>query len=254
MVSDLTFQNAERFNAVIARLCAEASQLAYSQYSISENATDTQVLIRESQTMIVVAFRGTASMRNFITDADYWFAATSTPGVTVHGGFNRSIMAIFPALKEAIGKFEPKPLFVTGHSLGGAFAMLFSWRWRAELRAKALHPLQCVYTFGQPRVGNAAFAISYDTDLGDRTWRFVDEEDLVPRMPFWHWGFRHAGNEAFLPSFGGMKLNPGFRFRLLSDCFGLWRAYRRGELAGLLTDGLIDHHIDRYLKRISQLG
>lgn len=49
------------------------------------------------------------------------------------------------------------PIMVTGHSLGGALAMLAAY----ELTL-AGYPVELVVTFGTPRVGNSVFAASYD--------------------------------------------------------------------------------------------
>jgi triacylglycerol lipase len=85
-------------------------------------------------------------------------------------------------LLAAIAGTECRQLWLTGHSLGGALAMLaanelFS---RAERGAA---PIAGVYTFGQPRVGNAGFRDAYDTLLKGRTFRIVHGDDVVPRIP-----------------------------------------------------------------------
>src|SRR6185436_17107157 len=74
-----------------------------------------------------------------------------------------------------------KALFIAGHSRGGAFAVLAA---AAMSREVDLPPLAGVYTFGQPRVGNAAFA--RQLDAGARPiplFRFVNRDDAVPNVP-----------------------------------------------------------------------
>lgn len=248
MLSALTFQLSDHFSALNALNCARASQLSYSQYSVRAENTDTEALVWEFENVIVVAFRGSSSVRDFITDAECAFMKVD--GGEVHSGFWVALMSIMAMLREKLHGMPMKPLIVTGHSLGGALAMLFGWRWDLAAKTGEWQPVDSVYTFGQPRVGNAAFAASYDAALGARTWRVVDQEDVVPRVPFWTWGYRHCAQEAFLPSFGGVQFNPGFRLRLVSDFLGLWRAWRNGALASVLSESLRDHHIERYLERL----
>ena len=53
-------------------------------------------------------------------------------------------------------------LFITGHSLGGAMALLAAYKLATDPDYSALYAMfGQVYTFGQPMVGNAAFARSF---------------------------------------------------------------------------------------------
>ena len=75
---------------------------------------------------------------------------------------------------------DAQPLFITGHSLGGALAIIAAERLRRELKIEAA----AVYTFGAPRVGSAAFAGSYNAcGLGDRSYRLIHGLDIVPTLP-----------------------------------------------------------------------
>ncbi len=49
----------------------------------------------------------------------------------------------------------------TGHSLGGALATLAAYDIAVAVRNSNLDAHLCVYTFGQPRVGNHTFANEY---------------------------------------------------------------------------------------------
>lgn len=57
-----------------------------------------------------------------------------------------------------------------------------------------------LYTYGQPRVGNQAFADYVFQSLPDSYIRVVHADDLVPHMPTRIFGFRHAGNEVWYSS------------------------------------------------------
>ena len=63
-------------------------------------------------------------------------------------------------------------------------------------------PVQGVYTFGQPRVGNTDFAAAVNEKLGSGIFRFVNDRDIVPRVPLFTMGFCHYGNQTLYDSDG----------------------------------------------------
>ncbi len=224
-----------------------------------------------------VAFRGSASLRNWITDAEFHrtpltplrpFPGGSRP--EVHRGFRTALDSVLDPLIDALGGCPPpgaspvtRPLHLTGHSLGGALAIL------AALELSRLgFPIAGVYTFGQPRVGNRDFKALYETPgpdgahLGDRTFLFVFQEDLVPRipcLPALYDPYRHVGNAVFIsslpsaPTDADLWLNPPLWRVLLSDAWGLWRARRLSRWTAAL-DPFADHHIDRYLTTLNRVA
>ncbi len=86
-------------------------------------------------------------------------------GCQVHTGFMDDYRGLEKAMKEAVGyvlgRFPSSGLWVTGHSLGGALAMLAA----ADLHTNHSTKVEAVYTFGQPRVGNQAFAMNFKESL-----------------------------------------------------------------------------------------
>src|SRR5262249_20894795 len=155
--------------------------------------------------------------------------------------FLKSHTAVSGMLGARIVSLPAKPLLVTGHSLGGALAILFTSRWESEK-----YPILATYTFGCPRVGNAKFCEWYNALRGARTFCVVNEEDLVPRLPGVLTGYRRVRNQILLTGLTGFfagtaatfKINPPWWFWLVSDAAGIYRAWREGKevLLG-------DHHI-----------
>jgi hypothetical protein len=136
------------------------------------------VVVAEGQRATFVTFAGSdpGKFQDWITDFD----AMPSPK-DLHSGFERAVETVLPAIQAALGKrVAPNlPVFFTGHSLGGALAILAAWR--ISLLPNA--PEIVVYTFGSPRNGGREFFNDYTPRLGDFTFRLVHGTDIVPTVP-----------------------------------------------------------------------
>jgi triacylglycerol lipase len=246
--------SATSFDLGNAQACAAASARAYREATVSCPSTDTHALIVEQPDCVIIAFRGSSSIRNWITDAEFernlWKHQLAAE---VHDGFLLAFDSIIDLLcvqLKTIG-LAGRPLFFTGHSLGGALAVL------AALDFKDLFKIHSVITFGQPRVGDSAFKQLYDAALGDRTYRLVYKEDIVPRVPHlpaWHDPYRHVGTEVFISSVqdGTLWFDPPSWRLLMSDIWGIYRAWCVSKFAGAL-DPFMDHRVENYVNALVNL-
>ena len=257
---------AKQFDLGNAQECARQSMLAYGRAveplagrMITVPETDTHCLVTELADCVIIAFRGTDSIRDWITDADFWRTQFSIRAgedmAEVHSGFLAAFDSILPKLTEHLNEIVvgTRTVFITGHSLGGALAILCA----LEMQRRNFNVAQ-VYTFGQPRVGNAAFKRLYDAVLGDRTFRVVYQEDIVPRVPhlpsFMDF-YRHCGQEVFISSttpvetVSDLWINPPLWRLLISDAWGIYRAVTVSSFAGAL-DPIHDHFIINYTKAL----
>jgi len=186
--------------------------------------------------LIAVSFRGTCEPVDLLTDANIiqtpWVEGMEVKeeGVPmVHVGFRNSLNSISQRLKQLIlaavapsESLSQYDLLVTGHSLGGALATLFTadvaefgmdagrslpqlaksdpwWNSLSTLFSKPdssknkppPEPPQPkslrVYTFGSPRVGNIEFVSKFRSLLNDgsinQAYRMVNNADIVARLP-----------------------------------------------------------------------
>lgn len=141
---------------------------------------DSRLFAVECASHVLVAWCGTASGLNVVTDAS--FAPKRCPGTlggsgNVHGGFleayqlmSRKFEDKLDAINRALKK--KKKLFICGHSLGGSLALLYA----AEM--KDFNPV--LYTYGMPRT----FTRSAMASLTSIThYRHVNDNDIVPQVP-----------------------------------------------------------------------
>lgn len=133
--------------SALVQFAAAAYQLDASD--IINNVTDTRARLIETTGDLIVAFRGTADLRNWLTDLDWRKTSLHWADGKVHEGFNKALESVAEPLDHAIDPKDHRRIWVTGHSLGGALAMLFALR----LRARRNRAVAGVYTFGQPRLG-----------------------------------------------------------------------------------------------------
>ncbi|XP_057468582.1 lipase-like isoform X2 [Actinidia eriantha] len=138
---------------------------------------------------IVIAFRGTQgnSIMNWIEDL-YWKQVDldypGMPDAMVHHGFYCAYhettvrSGILHAVKRAKELYGDINIMVTGHSMGGAMAAFCALDLAVNQKIQNVQ----VMTFGQPRIGNTAFA-SYYSQLVPNTIRVTNDHDIVPHLP-----------------------------------------------------------------------
>ncbi|KAJ7466586.1 lipase [Mycena galericulata] len=119
---------------------------------------------------IIVAFRGTFSLKDAVIDALVFLAPFVSPGITelvnVHTGFlkayNNVVDDVLSIVKAELTNNPTYRVVVTGHSLGGAIASLAAPSLKIALPDAAIK----LYTFGQPRVGDARYARFVENTIG----------------------------------------------------------------------------------------
>jgi hypothetical protein len=159
---------------------------------------NTQVFVADNDDHLVVAFRGSQEPTSLdgikdwlLTNAYNLLVPPAGPlsteflaaGVDCrwHAGFIAAIADVWGPLHaevDARQKAKGRCLWVTGHSLGGALALLGAWL----LKRKFLDVHQ-VYTFGAPMVGNKAVAAALDREFPGKIFRYVNSPDPVPLLP-----------------------------------------------------------------------
>ncbi|KAK8855484.1 triacylglycerol lipase precursor [Apiospora arundinis] len=146
--------------------------------------------------VIVLSFRGSHSIRNWITNFVFLQEPCDLVGdCLLHAGFAGAYKEVAGPINTALAaaaKANPDYKIVfTGHSLGAAIATVAAAYQRAAGHAVDL------YTYGSPRVGNRAF-VDFVTKQPGLEYRVTHLADPVPRLPPIFANYRHTSPEYWL--------------------------------------------------------
>ena len=217
--------------------------------ALNDTGTDTQGFITvrradDEMDMAVVSFRGTeneqdwkTNLRYSLTPVDFPQAEGREPTGKVHQGFLDAFRSVRDQVDRYLPCAEELPIFITGHSLGGALATLGA----AHLSGWGL---TACYTFGAPRIGDKGFA----GNLRIPVYRVVNPGDPVPHVPTPLRGYRHAGDGR-----GLRRTSPSDKVReIWNGLVRLWRLARWQELSLYLVYDTVDrrHNIRVYREKL----
>lgn len=131
---------------------------------------------RGNKTVAYLAFRGTEprSFRDIRTDVRARLNPVVVGDQTIefHTGYHEEVVRVFPRIDPYLKRTPHQQLIVTGHSLGGALAIVFT-----RLHAASVNG--ACYTFGAPPVG----AIEVQEGLKTPVYEIANELDIVPNLP-----------------------------------------------------------------------
>jgi triacylglycerol lipase len=199
----------------MAWICASMSHLAYDQFELgneeidrqfeaklesggfklidtfNSDKTGTQAFLAANDNFAVLAFRGTE--KNWLdVQTDILARRVRTSSGRIHAGFRQAYDSVAPKIEVSLKKIGKRPLYITGHSLGGALATVATES--LESNPKFEFQVAACYSFGSPRVGNA----EYDPNIKSSFFRIVNTADIVTVIPLLAMGFVHVGDIRFL--------------------------------------------------------
>lgn len=174
--------------------CAKCPQYPMTNVKVFSNSVgDIQGFTGYSAktNSIILSFRGSSNIQNWIINLSITQVAyAKCSGCKVHNGFltgyNLVKNTVISQLQALHSLYRNAKIYATGHSLGGAFAVLAT----PDIK-EAFGSITGLYTFGQPRVGNAQFAAWFPSVTA--TIRVVHYADIVPHIPPAANGFAHEG-------------------------------------------------------------
>lgn len=199
--------------------------------------------------------------------------------IALHSGYHKALNQVIEPLNEALHKIKFDQLIVSGHSLGGALAIVYT-----RLHASSVNG--ACYTFGAPPVG----AVEVQYDLKTPVYEVINGLDIVPSLPNpWlgtggvlvlrllrlaaklftlsnrilasgSWDekleayvemmtrYRHPGYQSYLIGVGSdarLRYNLGLYDRVFSLWFPLLKKRTFSSFSTLVSDHLIDAYIEK---------
>ena len=222
-------------------------------YVIERRYTIT-VMIKMNR-VVFIAIRGTKYLYDWVINMktqkytfDYF------DNILFHYGFYRAISSCFLAISDKLKALfsseapisinkNPMPIYVTGHSLGGAMAAIMHAVWflplfremtqEKTIMERRMRTHSC-YTFGMPRYGNLN-AVSRLRN----PYHIYHDKDIVPTVPPRWFGFESCFNEYRLDGSELEKYSKKESIKFLK-----W-------IAGLVTGkGIKEHSIELYRRHL----
>lgn len=193
---------------VVERLLNDRFHVSkHAFFWLESKVTNTQGFVLETDDYVIIAFRGTEFPRpstvfgaprellDIIADVrtdilrlapQTIFEGTPTFDTPVHPGFAQALQSVWTQVQARLAA-NSKPLWLTGHSLGGAIATLLAYQLSERVAA--------LYTFGSPCVGTQAFAESFNgKSLDSKTYRYLHGNDAVAKaLDLYTSQYQHIG-------------------------------------------------------------
>lgn len=229
---------------------AEASRLIYRPDFYKDNKTETGALsykliryiedvetsthiallkVLQDAPCLIVVFRGSDEIKDWGINVRVYQNNFIEQG-KVHRGFKKAYLSIRDPL---LAEFDNNdlPVFITGHSLGAALAVLAS----SELYKQNF--FDSCYTFGSPRIGNPEFVHSIQSNS---IYRIINNSDVVTTIPidFANINYHHVGKALLIDENG--NLHKEMNEDSIYD-------YQKNKLKGLKTyaiEKLVNNKLD----------
>ncbi|MDD5199088.1 MAG: lipase family protein [Terrimicrobiaceae bacterium] len=229
-----------RFDADNALALAAASNMAYNPNPVAAgrdmqatlgcnlfhafDTRNTQGFVAGNDEFLILAFRGSEKkwgdwmddFRIAPVNFDYLFPSALNVG-HIHNGFGHAFRDAQQEILTTIRNFQTRgqTLWITGHSLGAADAVIATALLLFDNTLRL--PVNGLYTFGQPRVGDSTFAGNLAQRIGQQYFRFVNDADLVTRIPPRELGYVHTGRLVFFDGAGHAHTDEGWWNRFLAE-------------------------------------
>lgn len=230
-LSRLAYADLEPVERLAYEACLDECEL------VARDGAEAYILGNRTDCLVVCRGTEPNQWNDIHADANAWTVATDVG--RVHSGFNSEVNELWPILETKLRENQ-RTLWFAGHSLGGAMAAVCAVR--CKISAIPSNPA-AIFSYGAPRVGDK----SYVSVLKVKHYRWVNNNDIVPRVPPRWLGYRHMGQEIYLNRHGKIS-NLRSWFRVRDRIRGLLASLRLGQL-----DYFSDHSMLEYIKHIRRI-
>ena len=206
-----------------------------------ESKNSSQAILVEHEDYLCMGFRGTDELKDWLDNINVKRKKMLLG--KFHAGFANSLKDVWKPLfnkYQELRQKKKRPLFLTGHSLGGSIATVAA--------ARLIHqdlPFISVYTFGQPRTVDRRTARVFNAEAKSRFFRFHNNNDIITRVPSRTAGYSHVGTWVYVTQEITLHVDPGFWFRFVDGIDGVVN-----DISKLSIDFIADHDMGKYLSAV----
>ncbi|WP_367353776.1 lipase family protein [Agrobacterium pusense] len=229
LFSELAYHEIPHFEYRLSQRASVIPCAAYQTLFSARTETGIEELVREGElgpsfsvirryavvvgvrtpTMIIVSVRGTAFLYDWLTNlrATKCTHPLGNGAAQFHKGFYTAALACLGDVMRGISRLSPPellPIYITGHSLGGAISAILSnmlgrrfFDLPSPREGKSRWPVFGCYTFGMPRYGDL-YAVANTRE----PYHVYNDADIVPTLPPRWMGFENCFNEYRLNGVG----------------------------------------------------
>jgi triacylglycerol lipase len=205
----------------------------------------TAGFIAAGDDIIIVAFRGTENLLDWRTNVmAKWIVLQG--GVRVHTGFFQAYWPIRAKMFTTVQRLlaaKLRPVYITGHSLGGALACMATAELANADDARVRDSIAACYTFGCPRAGDPSF----DWYIKVPLYRVTNGVDIVPTVPPAILRYRHVGDTRYFRNSGEapFRRSPNIFAKVARTIWALRKLF-----PALVIENIADHSMDVYVGKL----
>jgi len=221
-------------------------------FPLPKSSGQVLLLVDTAARRQIVSIRGTETkyVRSVLTDAQYTKQLDPKLGIYVHAGFQKAMAELYDSLSPKLDTSYSTR--VTGHSLGGALAVLLTYYLTVDG-----YKLERTVTFGQPKVTNREGVEKF---RNVRLLRVINAKDPVAFVPPLSYvtsinsPYQHAGGALVLQD------SPPYEY-VCSEASNLtfasefWRdVVGQEDAKAALMDNIVFHRDKNYIERLDALN
>ena len=223
------------YNDNVKEVKKQAKTLGFTQVEFY-NKDGAQAYRFQNKQDVVIACRGTEPTQFNDIAADLKAAPVKADTVgRVHRGFKDEVDELWPMVKEdLLASGKTRKAWFCGHSLGAAMTTIMASRCEDDA---SMPNIEEVYPYGSPRTGWRKFVKA----LSCKHHRWVNNNDIVTRVPPAFIGYKHDGEEHYLNCYGNVRTMTGWQ-RFKDRMRGLWMGLKGGGV-----DSFSDHSMTNYI-------
>ncbi|MCL2929006.1 MAG: lipase family protein [Trichodesmium sp. MAG_R01] len=206
-----------------------------------ESKNSSQAILVEHEDYLCMGFRGTDELKDWLDNINV--KRKKMLFGKFHAGFANSLKDVWKPLfnkYQELRQKKKRPLFLTGHSLGGSIATVAA--------ARLIHqdlPFISVYTFGQPRTVDRRTARVFNAEAKSRFFRFHNNNDIITRCPSRTAGYSHVGTCVYVTEEITLHVDSGLWFRFVDGIDDVVN-----DISKLSIDFIADHDMGKYLSAV----